>query len=75
MACDDPTLDAAITAVSAALVTSASGPAEATVDGATVRQQPIRDLIEADRYLRSKCAASGPNFGLRFTKLIAPGSV
>lgn len=34
---------------------------------------PIKDLIEADRYLAGKRAASKSHFGLRMTKLIPPG--
>lgn len=30
---------------------NAAAPAEASVDGQTVRQHPLRDQIEADRYL------------------------
>ena len=35
---------------------NAAGPAEATVDDQTVRQRPILEQIEADRYLASKQA-------------------
>ncbi len=34
---------------------------------------PIKDLIEADRYLKGKTAAGKSHFGLRMTKCIPPG--
>jgi hypothetical protein len=38
-----------------------------------IENYPIKDLIEADRYLAAKRAAAKPHFGLRMTKLIPPG--
>ena len=66
--CDDETLDA----LDAALVAAASAPQSTTVDGMTVTSRPIKDLIELDRYQRSKCAGRRPGFGLRLSK-IRPG--
>jgi hypothetical protein len=37
---------------------SASGPAQASVDGQSVTQHNIKDLIEADKYLAQKAAAT-----------------
>jgi len=54
--------------------TAASSPAEASVDGTTVKQRPISELIEADRYLASKTAASNKFRGLRFNTITPPGS-
>jgi hypothetical protein len=34
---------------------------------------PLKEMIEADRYLAGKRAAAKPHFGLRFTKCIPPG--
>jgi hypothetical protein len=42
-------------------------------NGRSATRIPIRDLIEADRHIAQKSAASKPHFGLRFTKLIPPG--
>lgn len=53
---------------------NASGPAEASVDGQTVRQQPLRDQIAADRYLASKQAAK-KGLGIKLTKVVPPGAV
>ena len=55
---------------------NAQGPTEASVDGQTVRQQPLKDQIAADRYLAGKEAAKKPGLGgLKFCKLVPPGSV
>jgi len=34
---------------------------------------PLKEMIEADRYLAGKRAAAKSHFGLRFTKCIPPG--
>lgn len=68
MACDDSA------AASAALAAAAAGPAEVSVDGQTVRQQPLRDLIEYDRYLAARCAARRRGLPVRFVQLKPPGS-
>lgn len=56
------------------IATAAAGPAEASGDNHTIKQQPLADLVEADRYLHAKAAASMKHGGLRFTKLIMPGA-
>lgn len=53
---------------------AAQQPAEVSVDGQTVKQQPLRDQIEADRYLASKEAAK-KGLGARMTKVVPPGAV
>lgn len=53
----------------------ANGPAEVSGDAGSVKQRPISELIEADRYLASKAAMSDPLRGLRFAKITPPGSV
>jgi len=53
---------------------AAQQPAEVSVDGQTVKQQPLRDQIEADRYLASKDAAKR-GLGVRMTKVVPPGAV
>lgn len=53
---------------------AAQQPAEVSVDGQTVKQQPLRDQIEADRYLASKEAAKR-GLGVRMTKVVPPGAV
>lgn len=50
------------------------GIAKATTDAGTVEAHPLRDQIEADRYLRSKEASGGKRRGLRLSKLVPPGA-
>jgi hypothetical protein len=57
---------------------NASQPAKASVDGQSVEQHPLKDQIEADRYLASKAAARKPGLrggGIKFAKIVPPGSV
>ena len=55
---------------------SAAGPAQASGDGQSVTQHNIKDLIEADKYLAQKAAATtNKRFGMRFVKLSPPGAV
>lgn len=53
---------------------NAKGPAKAAGDSGSVEQHPLRDQIEADRYLNSKKAAKAKRLGLRITKLVPPGT-
>ncbi|MEP0848348.1 MAG: hypothetical protein HRF50_16185 [Phycisphaerae bacterium] len=53
---------------------AAQQPAEASIDGQTVKQHPLPDQIEADRYLASKEAAK-KGIGVRMTKVAPPGAV
>ena len=53
---------------------NAKAPAKATGDSGSVEQHPLKDQIEADRYLASKKAAKSKRTGLRFAKLIPPGA-
>lgn len=57
-----------------AIKESAQQPAEASVDGQTVKQQKLRDQVEADRYLASKDAAR-EGLGVRRTRVSPPGAV
>ncbi len=58
-----------------ALREAARQPAKASVDGQSVEQHPLKDQIEADRYLASKAAARKPGLGIKFAKIVPPGSV
>ena len=53
---------------------NAKAPAKATGDSGSVEQHPLRDQIEADRYLASKKAAKSKKLGVRFTKVVPPGT-
>lgn len=44
-------------------------------DGVKVQERPLPEVIEAQKYLDGKTAARKKHRGLRFTKLIPPGSV
>ena len=39
-----------------------------------MEQHPLPDQIAADRYLQSKKAAQGKGLGVKFTKLVPPGT-
>ena len=54
---------------------SAQGPASAAVDGTSATQHDLSKQIEADRYLASKDAVKRRHRGLRFSKLLPPGTV
>ncbi|MBX3404399.1 MAG: hypothetical protein KF699_13390 [Phycisphaeraceae bacterium] len=58
-----------------ALRESAKQPAKVSVDGQSVEQHSLKDQIEADRYLASKDAARKPGLGVKFAKIVPPGSV
>ena len=53
---------------------NAKGPAKASGDSGSIEQHPLRDQIEADRYLSAKKAAKAKRLGLRITKLVPPGT-
>ena len=53
---------------------NAAGPKAAKGDAASMEQHPLRDQIEADRYLASKKAAGGSGLGLKVSQLIPPGT-
>jgi len=60
------------------IATNAQGPAEARGDAGSVRQRPLRELIEADRYLAGKDAladSTKKSFGIRIGKLVPPGAI
>lgn len=58
-----------------AIEENAKGPKQVSSDGTSVQQHSIDDQIKADRHLAQQDAAKKPRRGLRFTKLISPGSV
>lgn len=60
--------------VSDAIEESAQGPKKAVVDGVTVEQHDLADQVVADRYLRSKEAAS-TGLGVRRVVTKSPGAV
>lgn len=61
--------------ISDAIEENATGPKRVSGDAGSVEQHSLADQIEADKYIASKNAASNPSRGLRFTKMIPPGTV
>jgi len=57
-----------------ALRENAAGPASVESDGVKVRQLGLREQIEADRYLAGREAVRRPRRGLRFGKIVPPGT-
>jgi hypothetical protein len=54
---------------------NAKGPKKASGDAGSVEQHPLADQNQADRFLSSKDAANSKRRGLRFNKLVPPGTV
>jgi len=61
------------------LETAAVQPQRVRTDAGEVEQHDLKQLIEADKYLAAKAAATASTTskrrGLRFNKLIPPGSL
>jgi hypothetical protein len=53
---------------------NAQQPVKASGDSGSVEQHSLSEQIEADRYLQEKRAMKSRRLGLRFTKIIPPGS-
>jgi hypothetical protein len=55
----------------------ASGPKRVRTDAGEVEAQDVASMIEADKYLSAKAASAATNKrrGLRFNKLIPPGTI
>ena len=53
---------------------NAQGPAEARGDAVSVKQHPLTDQIEADKYLAGKRAAADPAKVLVRVKIVPPGT-
>jgi hypothetical protein len=53
---------------------NAQGPAKVAGDAGSVEQHSLSEQIEADRFLSSKRAAQEKKRGLRFNKLVPPGT-
>lgn len=58
-----------------AIEATATGPKRVRTDAGEVESQDVSKQIEADKYLAARAAASTKCRGLRFNKLIPPGSV
>lgn len=56
------------------ILDNAQGPAEAHGDAGGMKQHPLIEQIEADRYLASKKAARRKGLGIGLKKLVPPGA-
>lgn len=54
---------------------AAAGPSSVSIDGNTVVQRPLADLITADQYLKGQAAAKKKNRGVRYARVQMPGGV
>jgi hypothetical protein len=57
------------------IANAAAKPSSGTVDGVTVTQRPLSELIAADKYMAAKNATKNKaHRGLRFGKIVPPGA-
>jgi hypothetical protein len=61
--------------VSDALKAAAQQPRRVRTDAGEVEAHDLDQQIAADKYLASKAAASQTNRGLRFNRIIPPGTI
>lgn len=52
----------------------AAGPKSVTTDGTTVQSQDIDSLIKADKHLAGGKSLGKSNRGLRFNRIVPPGT-
>ena len=53
---------------------NAQGPAEVSGDSGSMKQHPLKDQVEVDRYLSSRDASRSRKRGLNLAKLSPPGA-
>ena len=58
-----------------AIKSTAQGPKRVRTDAGEVESQDIEQQIAADKYLAAKAAASTASRGLRFNRIIPPGTI
>lgn len=61
--------------VSDALKQAAVGPKRVRTDAGEVEAHDLEQQIAADKYLAAKAAAASSGRGLRFNRLIPPGTI
>jgi hypothetical protein len=54
---------------------SAEGPASASVDGTSVSQHSLAELVVADKHVGAKAAGKNPAKALVLMKIVSPGAV
>jgi len=52
----------------------AEGPESAEADGVRVKQQPLTQIIEADKHLGNKAAGRNPAKAFTRVKIVPPGT-
>lgn len=57
-----------------AITENASGPAKASGDAGSIEQHKLSEQIAADKHLASKDAVNQKSRGLRFNRLVPPGT-
>jgi hypothetical protein len=57
-----------------AISDAAQKPKKAVGDQGSMEQQPLQDMIAADKYLHAKDGAAKNHMGMRFVKLVPPGA-
>lgn len=58
-----------------AMIESAKGPASVSVDGTTIGQHNLRDLIELEKHLAAKRSIQKGGLGIILKRLVPPGTV
>jgi hypothetical protein len=58
-----------------AILENATGPAKASVDGTSMEQHTLPELIAADKHLANKAARRNPAKALMRVKIVPPGAV
>ena len=53
---------------------NATNPTSVTADGITVNQNPLSEVIAADKYLQSRAARNKAPFGIVIAGIVAPGA-
>jgi hypothetical protein len=57
------------------LAEAAVGPKRVRTDAGEVEAHDLDQIIEADKYLAAKAATASKSRGLRFNKIIPPGTI
>ena len=58
-----------------AIEENAAGPKRASGDSGSIEQHPLKDQIEADKYLAAKKAAQSKGLGIKLAKISPGGTV
>ena len=54
---------------------NAAGPKKASGDSGSIEQHPLKDQIEADKYLAAKKSAQATGLGIKLAKVSPGGTV